>query len=102
MMVYVYVVSLRGSHLIMGKYSRANCKDEGGDVESDEQQARLGDLSVLAPEALLDLLQHVGEEDVEPLAHTLEHHDTQRDAGDGVEHTEDLAAHSLGCAMAVP
>ena len=75
---------------------------DGGQVESDEDQVGLRDLRVLQFERLLDLLEQEGDESVEALAHALEHDDAQRDARDGVEHAEDLAAHCLRRAVAVP
>ena len=61
----------------------------------------LGNLRGAPAETLADVLDEEDHEGVESLAHRLEHDDTQRDAGQGVEHAEDLAAYRLGRGVAV-
>ena len=76
-------------------------QDDGGEVEGDQEKVTLRHFRVLHPEALLEVLEYEGDEDVEALAHALEHDEAQRDARDGVEHAEDLAAHRLRGTVAV-
>ena len=96
-----YLVVRQGTYLVVREGGSTSRQDDGGEVEGDQEKVTLRHFRVLHPEALLEVLEHEGDEDVESLAHALEHDEAQRDARDGVEHAEDLAAHRLRGTVAV-
>ena len=96
-----YLVVRQRTYLVVREGGSTSRQDDGREVEGDQQKVTLRHFRVLHPEALLEVLEYEGDEDVESLAHALEHDEAQRDARDGVEHAEDLAAHRLRGTVAV-
>lgn len=69
--------------------------------ETDDHHVGHGDLGTPHAKALLQAMEQVPNEGVDPLTNALEHDQSERDAQEGVEHAEHLPYICAGGCMAI-